>query len=933
MTAIAHHPHPRSPEMSSPKPSKTRKTVARNARTAKPVEAAEPRLSRTRRPLNLEVADWQAALRRQFGREQPFGLENLGHDPVFSDFRVRNPASGTHYSVAIRGLAPGQNFCTCPDYATNDLGTCKHIEFTLARLQAKRAGKVALKRGFQPAYSEIWLDHAGARRVRFSPGASCPAPLLAQVKAVFDANAGWALPCDQLDALEPLLQAAQLAGHELRCYDDVWQFVAQIRDGERRHAALIKAYPKGIADKSLAKLLKVKLYPYQVEGALFAARAGRCLIGDEMGLGKTVQAIAAAELFARHFGVSRVLVVCPTSLKHQWKSEFARFTERKAQVIHGLRPLRQAQYRDDVFCKITNYETLARDADLIAAWAPELVIADEAQRIKNWNTIAARALKRIASPYAVVLTGTPLENRLEELVSIIQFVDQHRLGPTWRLLDEHQRHDEAGRVVGYRALDRIGQTLAPVMLRRRKAEVLTQLPERVDNRIFVPLTPQQRVHHDENGYIVTRIVSRWRQTGYLSDSDQRRLQCALQAMRMACNSTWLLDHETDHGHKVDELMTLLEEVLEDPAAKAVVFSQWLGTHELIQRRLALRDPTLATACAALPPEGAFAPRGGPSALTQQKRPWGHVLFTGSVPGDKRGALIETFHKDPDCRLFLSTDAGGVGLNLQHAAAVVVNMDLPWNPAVLEQRIGRVHRMGQSRGVQVINFVAQGSIEEGMLSVLAFKKSLFAGVLDGGEHEVFLQGTRLSQFMKSVEQVAGAMGEDEGDMGADAEPRATPEAAADTASGFAEEPPQDAGDEVAGATPEALAELGETGPPSTEAVAPTREAGSPRVEAGGLGDESPKPFAGLGGKPDSVNGADPWAAILEAGAALLQSMALARGTDGGGAGAAPIAIERDPVTGQASLRLPLPDPAVLQKLAKAFEPWLRQGAPDTGFSQK
>ena len=112
-----------------------------------------------------------------------------------------------------------------------------------------------------------------------------------------------------------------------------------------------------------------------------------------------------------------------------------------------------------------------------------------------------------------------------------------------------------------------------------------------------------------------------------------------------------------------------------------------------------------------------------------------MLFSGCVPGDKRGALVEQFHNDPDCRLFLSTDAGGVGLNLQHAAAVVVNMDLPWNPAVLEQRIGRVHRMGQSRGVQVINFVGQGSIEEGMLSVLAFKKSLFAGVLDGDRKSV------------------------------------------------------------------------------------------------------------------------------------------------------------------------------------------------------
>ena len=139
------------------------------------------------------------------------------------------------------------------------------------------------------------------------------------------------------------------------------------------------------------------------------------------------------------------------------------------------------------------------------------------------------------------------------------------------------------------------------------------------------------------------------------------------------------------------------------------------------------------------------------------RGWGHVLFHGGVPGDKRGALVDRFAGDPGCRLFLSTDAGGVGLNLQHAAATVVNMDLPWNPAKLEQRIGRVHRLGQRRGVQVINMVAQGSIEEGMLGVLAFKKSLFAGVLDGGDSAVFMNGTRLAKFMESVDEVTGAMG--------------------------------------------------------------------------------------------------------------------------------------------------------------------------------
>jgi superfamily II DNA/RNA helicase len=139
----------------------------------------------------------------------------------------------------------------------------------------------------------------------------------------------------------------------------------------------------------------------------------------------------------------------------------------------------------------------------------------------------------------------------------------------------------------------------------------------------------------------------------------------------------------------------------------------------------------------------------------QKKDWSHVLFHGGVPSVKRKDLIDRFRDDPKCRLFLSTDAGGVGLNLQFAS-VVINMDLPWNPAVLEQRIGRVHRLGQKRSVQVINFVARGTIEEGMLGVIKFKKSLFAGVLDGGEKDVMFGGTRLTKFMESVEETTKAI---------------------------------------------------------------------------------------------------------------------------------------------------------------------------------
>src|SRR3984957_20317700 len=699
---------------------------------SRPKPNQEPKLARTHAPPDLSLLDWQRGLRRQFGREQPFRLENLGTEPFFSEFRVSNPVTKSSYRVAIRGLGPGGNFCSCPDYATSELGTCKHLEFTLARLEKKRGARTAFARGYQPAFSELYLRNDGKRRVHFRAGTDCPPTLREAAAGLFDAEHNGMLPDERFGELERFMTMASKSGHELRAYDDALDFVAGRRDADQRAAKLARLFPRGAADPKLQALLKAPLYPYQADGALFAVRAGRALIGDDMGLGKTIQAIAATEILARHFGVSKVLVICPTSLKYQWQSEIARFSGRQgrdaARVINGGRAQRQKDYASEDFCKITNYEKLKPDLDLIAAWAPELVIVDEAQRVKNWNTIAARALKRVDSPYAIVLTGTPLENKLEELISIVQFVDQHRLGPTWKLLHEHQVKDEAGRVTGYTGLEKIGQTLAPVMIRRRKSEVLRQLPSRTDQNLLVPMTEMQMLYHQENAEIVTKIVQRWRKTKFLSEIDQRRLTCALQNMRMSCNSTYLLDQETDHGVKADELAALFEDLFAEPDAKAVVFSQWTRTHDIVIRRL-------------------------------EARGFGYVSFHVGVPSEKRPALVERFRDDPACRVFLSTDAGSTGLNLQHASTLV-NMDVPCNQAILEKRLARIHRIGQKRPVQVINFVAKGTIEEGMLSVLAFKRSLSAGILDGASGEISLGGSRLNRFMKDVENVTGSMGEGE-----------------------------------------------------------------------------------------------------------------------------------------------------------------------------
>ncbi len=802
----------------------------------------EPKLSRAHAPADLSPVAWQRGLRRQFGREQAFGLENLGSEPFFSEFKVSNPVSKSSYRVAIRGRGPGGNFCSCPDYATSELGTCKHIEFTLSRLETKRGAKAAFARGYQPAFSELYLRNDGKRCMHFRVGTDCPPAVREAAASLFDAKRNGMLSEERFGELGHFMAMVSKSGHEFRAYDDALDFIAGRRDAGRRAAKLEQLFPDAGTDPELQALLKIPLYPYQADGALFAARVGRVLIGDDMGLGKTIQAIAATEILARHFGVSKVLVICPTSLKYQWQSEIARFAGRQgenaARVVTGGRAQRQNDYALDDFCKITNYEKLKPDLDLIAAWAPELVIVDEAQRVKNWNTIAARALKRIDSSYAIVLTGTPLENKLEELISIVQFVDQHRLGPTWKLLHEHQVKDEGGRVTGYTGLEKIGQTLAPIMIRRRKSEVLRQLPGRTDQNLLVPMTEMQMVYHQENADVVAQIVKRWRNTRFLSDKDQRRLTCALQNMRMSCNSTYLLDRETDHGVKAEELAALFDELFAEPDAKAVVFSQWTRTHDIVIRRLDAREI-------------------------------GYVSFHGGVPSDKRPALVERFRNDPACRVFLSTDAGSTGLNLQHASTLV-NMDLPWNPAILEQRIARVHRMGQTRPIQVINFVAKGTIEEGMLSVLAFKRSLSAGILDGGSGEVSLGGSRLNRFMKDIENVTGNMGEGEA---------VTP--AEETRNGIATD--------NAGSIEDANTDVNV----DADAMAVARNGGSRA--------------------PPRDTGSDPWQALVQIGAQFVAVLAAANDP---GASAHPW-IERDPATGAENLKIPLPPPETARPLADAL----------------
>jgi SNF2 family DNA or RNA helicase len=660
----------------------------------------------------------QIDIRRQRAKAVKFQIENLGKKRVFSDYRVANPESGGQYTVSVKGFEVGDNACTCPDFKANTLGTCKHIEAVLDHLKDELPAHLQKKKA-AVTRPEIAL-HYGEQlqlEIHLPPRHSDKLEKLAQT--FFDDKGLWSGRGKYTD----LIRDVEDVPEEVTVMSDALEFIdREIERAEMlaREQEWVKQLESGTLDLNL---LSVPLYDYQTRGALFLACRGRSILGDDMGLGKTAQTLAAVELLARERGIQKALVVATASVKYQWESEIKKFTGRPVQVIDGSPEARLDQYALPTFYRLVNYEQVVRDREAINAWKPDVIVLDEAQRIKNWEAKTSREVKKLKSRYAMVLTGTPLENRLEELYSIVQFVDERRFGPAFQFLHEHRVLDDAGNLKGYRNLDKIREKLAPIFLRRTRGEVLTQLPARTDNTVFVELADEQRVPYEEQRITLARLL----QKGYLTDLDRKRILACVVNLRTICDSLFLYDRQTRVSPKLDEFAELVPELVGEH--KLVVFSQW--------ETMAMEAAKVLDALGV-----------------------GYVVLHGGLPGKDRKAVLERFHSDPACKVFISTDAGGTGLNLQ-TADTVVNLELPWNPAVLEQRIARVHRMGQNRPVRVINFVTRGTIEEKVLRTLEAKQGLFAGIFAGDADEIPFEAINTGGFLDTMRDLVGVSEEASG----------------------------------------------------------------------------------------------------------------------------------------------------------------------------
>jgi SNF2 family DNA or RNA helicase len=630
---------------------------------------------------------------------------------IYGD-HVLTTEHGAKYKIFLRDFETETGYSNSWDARLNKLGTTKHIMFAFNEL--KKSPELFEQMDKTYPFIEVFCDPLHEYRIT------------------------WHYP-HELPVGEQLLISRYFKnqGHINNTESEIKSFLGFIEEAEEFETICIRPEVREkverVFEQSMLRelkethkpdysVIKAELYPYQREGVEFALYKNVALIADEMGLGKTLQAIAAAVLKKQVFGFTKTLVVCPATLKSQWRKEIERFTNERALIVQGKPAEREAQYLDDThFFFIVNYETILRDSLSINKAGIDFLILDEAQRIKNFETKTFSSIKRLQSKHTLVITGTPIENRLIDIFSIINVLDPYFFGPLWEFSYQHCLFDpiKTNKINGYYNLQALNEKLSKLLIRREKRNVLDQMPQVQQIDIPVELAPEQAEYHASYSKGIAAIIRKKFLTAY----DLQRLQLLLCNMRMVCDSTYLIDEETNVSPKMEELKHILFEQidLKNTDHKIIIFSEWVKVHKLIGQML-------------------------------RQNNIGFVELNGKVPVRLRGDLIKKFENSPECKIFLSTEAGGAGLNLQ-IANMLVNFELPWNPAKKNQRIGRIDRLGQeSKNLTIYNLITHNSIEQQIAAGLLVKQSLFDGVLDDSSQTDYVDFSSKgrSQFIEQLE---------------------------------------------------------------------------------------------------------------------------------------------------------------------------------------
>ena len=454
--------------------------------------------------------------------------------------------------------------------------------------------------------------------------------------------------------------------------------------GFERLRTLLEGF-EGIPQAPLPNDLQAELRHYQrlgVNWLAFLRSAGLgALLADDMGLGKTLQALCALQ--------GRSLVVAPTSVVHNWSAELRRFRPSlRCNLYHG--PKRELDTDADV--TLTTYALLRIDADKLGAVSWDTLVLDEAQAIKNPDSQVAQAAFGMQASFRIAMTGTPVENRLDELWSQFHAINRGLLG---------SREDFRDRVVrpildgAPGAASRLRERIRPFVLRRRKAEVAPELPPRTDMVVRCELEDDERALYESiRAATVPEVVQKLRAGGNVMAA----LEALLRLRQASCHPSLLPGQQVEDSSKLALLLEMLERV-RDGGHKALVFSQWTSMLDLVEPRL-------------------------------ERAAIAFTRLDGSTR-DRQGVVNAFQREDGPPVMLVSLKAGGTGLNLT-AADHVFMMDPWWNPAVEDQAADRTHRIGQQRPVMVYKLVAKDTVEERIIELQEQKRSLAEAALEGGE---------------------------------------------------------------------------------------------------------------------------------------------------------------------------------------------------------
>jgi SNF2 family DNA or RNA helicase len=465
--------------------------------------------------------------------------------------------------------------------------------------------------------------------------------------------------------------------------------------------------------------VKISLYNYQKLGVLYAtAGMPGLLLGDEMGLGKTLQAIATACWRRENQGARHCLIVTPASLKWNWPLEIEKFTDAKYVVIDGTAEERIRQWlRDDVFFHVVNYELvledlfggreiglsdedsaaviLRKEKQISAAkhrmqvLAPvrerlwDMIALDEAHGVKNHASKRTRNVKRLKAKFRMALSGTPMDGKLEDLHSIMEWVAPGLFEPRTRFLQKHAEFDFWGRVVRYRSIDEVKKKIEPYFLRRLKKDVLKDLPDKVYKDRYLTLSAKEM-----------KTYKSLADCGHEATQDAQAMTAIIRCKQF-CDWPALVG-ENYEGEKMSALREILQEVVIDSGHKAILFSQYSSVCEVLCK--VVKEMKLS-----------------------------YLYICGDTPKKSRAAMQADFNNDSSINLMIGTDAMSTGLNFT-SADYVINYDDAWSPAIMKQREDRAHRIGQKNVVTVINFICRDTIEERIKNVLEIKGAISSQTL-------------------------------------------------------------------------------------------------------------------------------------------------------------------------------------------------------------